>query len=289
MWFLTCEDAHFIEHRECECAREAVGAEADVHADAAQFRERKSCMAEVAMTAWAMHDAWFLGHRGEQREVRIVQFIHVSKQPSWTEAGVCGDVCEWRALLLVVEHPTPELLHELVQFAAFFPEHLPLFSRFGDVCGHWHPQFFRRIRCEFVEFTTSGVRRVRTEAETTKPVGALIKKSERAGNRLLASEAMADINHFKKPPCADGRRRHIREQFGERFDVRHRRRAPLFQFGETLGDCIAIIVVIQAAFERVDTDDPFRESALWINRAPHHRVIEMAMRVHQPRHQHLLA
>src|SRR5205814_7051512 len=63
---------------------------------------------------------------------------------------------------------------------------------------------------------------------------------------------------------------------------------PFFELSKSMCDRLQIILVIDAAFHRIDALDPLRKTFLPADCEAHHRVIEMAMRVDQAGQQRAL-
>ena len=81
----------------------------------------------------------------------------------------------------------------------------------------------------------------------------------------------------------------LRHEFGEGLDVAHAGRAPLAQLCKTAPDGGEVVVVVEAAFEGIDAPHPGGETLRRRDGVAHHRVVEMAVRVDEPRHERAVA
>ena len=111
---------------------------------------------------------------------------------------------------------------------------------------------------------------------------------DRKIDHLIRATWIAHVNQFREPPRPN-RRFDLRNQFWKRGQIRDCRRSEPLGFGESFVDRSDVIFRRKLRLLRIDCPDPVGERFLPRNFAAQTSVIEMAMRVDQPRQQRLVA
>ena len=127
------------------------------------------------------------------------------------------------------------------------------------------------------------------EAEAVERIGAMLEKRERAADHIVRGDAVADVDHLVEPPGADRRRAELQSSAPGKASMLQTLVVPQRRSSaKPRCDRREIIVAVEAALERIDALDPGGETLRRRDRVPHHRVVEMAVRVDQPRQQRRL-
>ena len=188
-----------------------------------------------------------------------------------------------------IRHRPLETVEKLVKRPRFIVEHVKLLARLRHVRGQRHRELRRAFSRQPVKRRRRRVRRVRTQSEKIQRTRPRREKTQRPRQRPLRRQPMPDVDHLVKPPSPQRRRRQPQHQFRKRLNIPNRRRPPLLRLRKPLPNRRQIVVIIQAALQGIDPPHPSRKTLRRINRMPHHRVVEMTMRIDQPRQQNHLA